>query len=162
MSSAIVSLWGRLPFPGNPPCPHWEVQSTPQGRPPFPGNQPFPCQEAPSAAPRTYLLLAKTFRSSRRTIPKECTFSPLGSSLSSSGETLPSQIFYLLLNANSPKAKQYFEAKVISIGIVSKDEMELFDLSRLVKIFFIPNVYILFNPYHGCILCKPPSNRIHP
>jgi hypothetical protein len=94
-----------------------------------------------------------SFHSLGRTIPREHTFSPLGSSLSFSGETLPAHISYLLPRATSPKAKQYFEAKVISIGVVSKDEVELFELS---KILFIPNVYILFNLYHGCIIYKPP------
>jgi hypothetical protein len=42
------------------------------------------------------------------------------------------------------------------------DEVEVFELSKSIEIFFIPNVYILFNFYNECIFYKPPMGWIHP
>jgi len=72
--------------------------------------------------------------------------------------------FWPLPYGHLPQGKTltYFEVGVISISIVSMDEVEVFGLPKSVKTFFISNVYILFNLYHGCILYKPPLGQIHP
>jgi hypothetical protein len=158
-----------------PPCPRWEVPLPPQGDHHsrgtnlLPVERLFPFLEETNIFEKPHLLHAERFLP----LPREnC---PLGMRLLFVGK------FIQLLMGDTPcsrarsnfwpppqghlpwgKTLTYFEVGVILVGIVSMDEVKVFGPFKSIEILVIPNVYILFNLYHGCIICKPPSGQIHP
>ncbi len=156
-----IIIPGRSVSRGKPPCPRQEVPLTPWEK--LPSQEPtFSLSKGSFHSPGETKLLGKPhlfpsrgFFHSPRNAPsrrQEVNSAPWGRhSLPKCPKAHPDLWPPPPCHLPWGKALTYFEIGVISVGIVSMDEVEVFELCRSINKNFIPNVYILFNLYHGCI-----------